>query len=270
MGKRNVMIGVAALLLVLAVIVAVQVGRTSGDRLAARAAEALREGDLAAAEDILAELADVTIDSMDLTAVMSLRVGLAIARIASFNQLSIEYAQLAHAFPEEHELHRAYMELSEGFRAKVKDQTDALEELARHYRGRHYQSGLRIQSPLRGQLDLGGAALTYEQAYDSLSVGDATPEAHRNLERSINRESVGFVLSQIIIQEGRSQGETVRLSGRFDMANLLWLIGANMSGEPLFARWCFERVIEETEHSPDHPARQLAFGALHQLGAFIN
>lgn len=264
MRQRNLKRGAIAVAALIAIIFVVQIMPSQADRLVAQAESAVRAGDIDTADHALAELAALTNDSIDLTSIVSMRLAISVARIARDHLLASEYFALASAYPEEHTLYEELNGLGEQFIADMRKHMDELMQSARTYQGQHYQSGLKLKSPLRGTLSTPIDDPQLDEAYARLAEGDTGPEAKDMLHETVSRAVVGVVLGFVVVQDEQVDPETISLAGSLDLAELLWLVGANAT-EPLFAQWCFEKVLEETDRQPDHPARQRAFDALEQI-----
>lgn len=249
----------------LAVVLGVRAVPSKADRLVNRTVRVLDEGNIEEADRALAELAEYTKDSIDLAAVVSIRLALSTARIARDNHLALEYFALASAYSEDDPQHQSYMETGQALQDALDAHLDDLMELARTYQGRHYQAGLRLKSPLHGSLQFpNDLPPEVDEAYWYLIEGDAAPEYHATLKNSVGREAIGATLRMIIVQDDVADAHTLTLAGDLDLAELWWLVGS-LSPNRLFTEWSFNRVLEETADDPEHPARQRALNALSRI-----
>lgn len=264
MNRRYIYLVMAVLAVAAAAIAVVAVLPSEQERLVEQAVAALNAGDIEAADRALQRLGERTHDSVDVTGIMSLRVALAVAAVVRDNLLATEYDGMAIQFDESDPVHAAYKALGEEYRTRYEEQRKNLESIARTYQGQHYQPGLRLQSPLRGELRLSGDDGIID-AYLDLLNGEAEEKDHAALYKSAAREAAGGVLRRVIVQPEAAAEDTVALSGSLDLAELWWLIGSNVPS-PLFSEASIDTVLEETKNTPDHPARQRALDALRYFG----
>lgn len=238
---------------------------SESDRLVSRAVNALNEGDLEAVGGALDELAQITADSIDLSAIVSLRVALSVAQVVRDAQLSMEYEAITHVLAENEQEPEPYPDILRNLQTSRLEHQEQLMAHARNYHGQHYHSGLRLTSPLNGTLDLYADDPTVTEAYRDILAGIADSDDHGILRDHVARETVAAVLRLVIDQGDAEDPEKVRLSGSLDLAELWWLIAANSTNQ-LFSETALDIVLEETEGRPEHPARDRALEALRHFG----
>lgn len=256
----------AAITVVLAIGLYITFTPTEAARVRRQVTEALEAGDLAAAGQHLDQLVTLAKDSVDQSSIMSLRMAVEIAQIIRDAQLIIEYQGLDRMLSGDDALgvEPGYTETIETLEARLREDQQRMLALAKMYHAIHYQSGLRLSSPLPGRLDLvqdEGAVLG---AFRALVAGDATPDDHATFEASVAREATRAVLRLVIVQPESQSADHVALTGSLDLAELWWLIAAN-STDADFSERALEIVIEETESQPEHPARERAQAALREV-----
>lgn len=224
------------------------------ERLLTQTLRALQTGDIETAEVALEQMAEASRDSTDQAALWAIRMGLAVARLATAVQLELEYAILAERLPTDSPAYLAYTRRSLDLAEAMPELSAELVEIAQTYRGRHYREGLRLQSPLVGTLPALSSDTEVEDALAHLAEGDDSERHHEALRLGIARVATSAILERVIEQpEPRPSGE-VALTGHLDLAELLWLIGANSPNREL-ARWSMRRVLDETASEPAHPLR---------------
>lgn len=257
MKQRYVSWAIAGLVVIVIGVIIVQQIPSQEARLLRNVEKAIQAGDLDQAEERLATLVDVTKDSIDQTALESLRLSFLAARIARENQLLLEYSELAEMmFGDEQAAQQLHMRVDE-LNERISEYIDEMTEMARTYQTRYYQEGLRLNSPLRGEMLLPDHTAELDEAYSAIMLGDDTEKDHDVLFDVASMNVMATVLDLVIVQNGASSTQTVSLSGTIDIPEVLWLIGSSITN-PRLAEWYMLRIVDETEHDKSHPARQRA------------
>lgn len=267
--KKSYLVALGAVA-VAAIVLFVVFTPSPAERFATQVAQDFQAGDLEAALLHLEEWADNTADGIDRTAIMSLHMAVSIAQVVRDAQLLVEYEALNMMLADPDGFAGGvadYGQSLEYLRDQLRRDQERLLQTAKAYHGQHYRSGLRIQSPVNGILDLVQGEEKMLEAYRALLAGDASDSEHEAFHAGVAREALGAVLQLVIIQpEGQSRGQ-VALTGGLDLAELWWLIAAH-STEAHLSETALGIVLAETERQPDHPARARAEAALREVRRF--
>jgi gamma-glutamylcyclotransferase (GGCT)/AIG2-like uncharacterized protein YtfP len=255
--KTNKTLFISLLIIIVAALVLMMnVPPNKKSRVLAEAEEYISRGDIDGGLKALDKLADVSKETYELTGVWLMKMCLSLSAVVQDFTLTQQYQNILEELPPYTDAADSYEVKADFYQTRSEERVKALDELADSYRRYYHQEGLRINTPFNEKafVDLSLSSEKISEALGHLLAGDDGEKYYNQLEQFVGMEAVGGVYWLIVEQDEQNGRDEVSISGRIKLPELLLAISGHVSKKDL-AQWFLQRVLDETNNQPDHPAR---------------